>query len=117
MQAAIERGPHKGTLVPGTMEYARKKAWAKEKAGQCKIVKWKDINDDPPQNLKLRTVAAVPHKSRDYRMILDLSFALRMCGYEIPAVNEETNPLAPEEALVMLGSALPRMIATIAEEK
>ena len=40
-----------------------------------------------------------------------------MCGYEIPAVNEATRPLAPEEALAMLGSALPRMIAAVAEAK
>ena len=69
--------------------------------------------------MKLSPVAAVPHKSRDYRMILDLSFALRMCRYEIPAVNEATKPLAPEEAFAMLGSALlvTRMIAAVAESK
>ena len=40
-----------------------------------------------------------------------------MCGYEILAVNESTKPLAPEEALSMLGRALPRIIAAVAEAK
>ena len=34
----------------------------------------------PPTNLKLAPVAAVPHKSRNFRLILDLSFAVKAVG-------------------------------------
>ena len=34
MKVAVERGPHKGSLVPGSMVYAHREARAKEEAGQ-----------------------------------------------------------------------------------
>ena len=57
----------------------------------------------------------IPHKSRKYRAILDLSFCLRMNGYEVPSVNEATKICAPEDAINQIGSVLPRIIEALAE--
>ena len=41
----------------------------------------------------------IPHKIRKYRAILDLSFALKVVGWDLPSVNEVTKETAPAEAL------------------
>jgi len=44
--------------------------------GEAEIFKWDDIKDAPHPNLKISPLAAVPHKSRLFLVILDLSFQL-----------------------------------------
>ena len=57
--------------------------------GQARVVLWDDIKHDHPKQLKISPVAAIPHKSRAYRSILDLSFALRLDdGGTVPSVND-----------------------------
>ena len=41
----------------------------------------------------------IPHKSRKYIAILDLSFALKVAGWGITLVNKETKETAPSEVL------------------
>jgi hypothetical protein len=49
-------------------------------------------------------VAAIPHKSRAYRSILDLSFALRLDdGGTAPSVKDTTQKFAPQGAIGQLG--------------
>ena len=56
----------------------------------------------------------VPHKSRKYRAILDLSYQLLVVGYLLPSVNDATKNFTPEEAISQIGSALPRIIGVLA---
>ena len=56
----------------------------------------------------------IPHKSRKYRAILDLSFALTVAGYDLPSVNDATKKMAPEAAINQIGSVLPRIIEAMA---
>ena len=44
--------------------------------GQVRAVLWDDMKDNHPRQLKVSSVAAIPHKSRAYRSILYLSFVL-----------------------------------------
>ena len=67
----------------------------------------------PPQ-LKVSPIAATPHKSRPFRMILDLSFRLKVNNMIMPSVNDSTVKLGPQEALNYIGSALPRLIYAMA---
>jgi hypothetical protein len=39
-------------------------------------VDWNDIKGNPPEQLKISPISMVPHKSRKFRTILDLSFAI-----------------------------------------
>ena len=52
------------------------------------MVKWKDIKDAPPANLKTSPIVMIPHKSRKYRTILDLSCILNIGGSYLPLAND-----------------------------
>ena len=58
----------------------------------------------------------IPHNSRKFRAILDLSFVLRLFGIEVTSVNDATNKeKSPTNAMGQLGQVLPRLIAKMAE--
>jgi hypothetical protein len=61
-------------------------------------------------------IAAIPHKSRAYRMILDLSYALHTpdTNNSIPSVNFSTSPSALYHAMYKLGNVIPRLIQLMA---
>ena len=83
--------------------------------GYARVVKWKDIKDDIPPQLKISPVAMIPHKSKKFRCILDLSFALYHKGQRLSSVNESTTKLAKPEAMVQLGLSLKRIISVMAK--
>jgi hypothetical protein len=88
----------------------------KVRAQQASIVQWNDIKADPPRDLKVSPIAMVPHKSRAYRAILDLSFSFNMGdGSRIPSVNSTTTKTAPKGSIDQLGHALNRIIYAFAE--
>ena len=60
------------------MEVLVKEVAAKVKQQQCRVVVWEDIKDNPPEQLKVSPIVMIPHKSRKFRAILDLCFALRL---------------------------------------
>ena len=80
------------------------------------MVLWDSIKDAPPTQLKISPIAMIPHKSRLYRAILDLSFKLRLQGGSvIPSVNETTKKTAPHGAIDQLGHSLTRLIHAFAQ--
>jgi hypothetical protein len=64
-----------------------------------------------------RPAAMIPHKSRAFRCILDLSFLLKLLGQHYKSVNETTNKQASQESMAQLGSALKRIIAQVADNQ
>ena len=76
LDAAVEKGPHLSAREPGAAEQFCKEAGEKAAQGFCRIVKWKALRRDPPRDLKIFPLAAVPHKLRSWRAILDLLFKL-----------------------------------------
>ena len=116
MWEAVERGPHRSALSSEALQHFADETREKVNAGQAKIVNWDDIKDNPPPQLKVSPIAAIPHKSRSYRSILDLSFSLRLKnGGILPSVNDTTIKTAPKGALDQLGHALSRIIHAFAE--
>ena len=115
MQAAVEKGPHVSALLPEAMEQFAAEVAEKERQGQCRVVLWDDIKANPPEQLKISPLAAVPHKSRTWRAILDLSFRIRLDQRTVPSVNESTEKTAPKGACDQLGHALARIIHAFAE--
>jgi hypothetical protein len=80
------------------------------------VVLWDDIMHNHPRQLKVSLVAATPHKSRAYRLILDLSFALCLKdGGVIKPVNDTTKKLAPRGAIDQLGHSVKRIIHAFAK--
>jgi hypothetical protein len=81
-------------------------------------VEWDSIKDNPPAQLKISPIAAIPHKSRGFRSILDLSFSLCLTnGGVLLSVNNTTIKIAPKGALNTLGHALSRIIHAFTETK
>ena len=115
MQAAIDRGPHISALDPNAITQLHEEVQQKVANGQARIVNWDDIKDDPPAELKISPLAMIPHKSRLFRAILDLSFPVRLVdGSIVPSVNAGTTKTAPRGAINQIGHSLQRIIHAFA---
>jgi hypothetical protein len=116
MEAAIERGPHVSAMDPEAMTQLQQEVADKVKKGQAKLILWDEIKDDPPPELKISPIAMIPHKSRQFRAILDLSFRLKLKNDSfIPSVNESTTLEAPAGAIDQMGHVLSRLIHAMAD--
>ena len=115
MQAAVERGSHPSAKDPIAAKACRAETMAKVNEKRCRLVPWNTIKHDPPPNLKISPIAAIPHKSRLFRMILDLSFSLKVENQNLISVNDASDKtLAPQHAMYELGNVIPRIIHTLA---
>lgn len=113
--AAIQRGPHITACAPDARACLIQETTDKVKEGFARLIKLGDIINDLPRHLKISPVAMVPHKSRLFRCILDLSFALRFKGRVIESVNSTTKLKAPQKAMAELGHVVQRLIITLAD--
>ena len=111
---ALKRGPHISAKNPTAAKYLHEETQEKLKGGYIRIVKWKDIKHNCPKNLKNSPVAMIPHKSRSFRCILDLSFKLKVNGTKINSVNETTTTQSPQKSMAQLGWVIKRIITTMA---
>jgi len=116
MQAAIERGPHRSALSDEAIAHFKAEVDEKVRTGQAKLVAWDSIKDNPPPELKILPIAAIPHKSKQFRSILDLSFHLQMArGEVLLSVNSTTVKTEPKGTIDQLGHLLSRIIHAFAE--
>lgn len=114
--AEVERGPHVSALEEDAIAQLEGEIAGKVTEKQCKVVLWDDIKHNTPQQLKISPLAMIPHKSRKYCAILDLSFWIWLqCGREVPSVNKATTLEAPAGAIDQLGHSLQRIIHVFAE--
>ena len=111
----LKRGPHVSAKQKDAKIQLHAETKDKINHGYARTVRWKDIKNKLPRNFKLSPIAMIPHKSKLFRAILDLSFKLRHKGKEYPSVNEFTNKLAKQEAMVQLGQTLKRIVALMAD--
>jgi hypothetical protein len=81
------------------------------------MVLWDDVKHDHHQRpLKVSPGAALPHKSRAYRSILDLLFALCLKDVGIiELVNNTSEKWAPRGAVAQISHSLKRIIHSFAE--
>ena len=116
MWEAVDHGPHQSSLSPEAIAHFAEESAAKVLAGQAKLALWDNIKDNPPLQLKISPIAAIPHKSKAFRSILDLLFRLRLKnGGFLESVNNSTLKLAPKGALDQLGHSLSRIIHAFTE--
>jgi hypothetical protein len=85
--------------------------------GLCVLVDWDTLKDNMPLNLKVSPLAAIPHKSRAFRMILDLSFQHHTAeGTKYDSVNSApADPTVPEHSQNELGNVIPRLLWALAK--
>jgi hypothetical protein len=115
LDAAISKGSHPSAMEPEAAAQLREETLEKVGQGYARLVQWAELRRAPPKNLKISPIAAIPHKSRGFRMILDLSHGVQLRDVRFPSVNEATNPtVAPTDAMAELGNVLPRLIYAVA---
>ena len=96
----------------GSAQALRHETLEQIEGGYTRIVKWSVLRKQLLAKLKLSPIAAIPHKSRAFRKILDLSFAL---NDNFISVNDATDDSqAPLHAMYELGRVLPRLIHAMA---
>ncbi len=79
-------------------------------------MQWEDIKENPPKERKISPIAAIPHKLKAYRSILDLSFWLRLkSGGVLSAVNDTTKKTASKGAIDKIGESLLHIIHAFSE--
>jgi len=69
-----------------------------------------------PETLIISPAACIPHNSRPFRVILDLSYSLLLNGLVyLSSVNDTTDPAALPAAMGQLGSCLRCLVAHMAD--
>ena len=72
MEAVVTKGPHSSALENYAISTIQVEAWEKTAQGFATIVKWDNIKQNPPSNLKVPPLTIIHHKGRKYRAVLDL---------------------------------------------
>jgi hypothetical protein len=115
IEKLLHKGPHKSSKSREAIRQLRKETKEKIRCGYARVVKWGDIKENVPKKLKISPVAMIPHKSKKYRCILDLSFTLFQKGIHYTSVNANTTKRAKPEAMAQLGHCLKRLVATMTD--
>ena len=113
LDVMIERGPHKSARRKKAIKQPQDKTVDKIKHKYAQVVRWGDINNNIPLKLKISLVTMIPHNSKAFRFILDLSFMLHHNGIKFLLVNNNTSKKARTESMVLLGQVLRRLIEYI----
>ena len=121
LEEAVAYGAHPSATTPEAATTLRDEALEKVDQGFAKLIPWKELRKLITQGLKrhakVSPIAAIPHKSRLFRMILDLSKKgqRRKGQTKTTSVNELTNEeAAPKHSMSQLGSTINRIIFAIA---
>ena len=65
--------------------------------------------------MKISSIAAIPHKSRNYRNILNLAYNLNLNNKKLPSVNEiNDKTLTQQYTMYKLDNVIPRIIQSMA---
>ena len=69
-----------------------------------------------PTKMKVLPISEIPHKSKAFISILDLSFSLKLTPHgHVPSVNKNREKTAPGGAIDQIGHVLLRLIRAFAE--
>jgi hypothetical protein len=113
---AVAHGPHQSALSPEALIHFAEEAAGKVRTKQAWIVLWDDIKDNPPKQMKISPIAAIPHTSKPIRSILDLSFQFPLKnGGILASINDTMEKLAPKGAIDQTGKCLSQIIHAFAE--
>ena len=66
--------------------------------------------------MKASPIVVVPHKSKAFRSILDMSFSLKLTPYgHVPSVNKNSDNMDPGDAIDQIRYVLLRLISEFTE--
>ena len=115
IELMLQYGPHRSALEKKAVRQLCQETADKITHKYARMVKWGDIKTNIPTKLKISPVAMIPHKSKPYMCILDISVTLFNKGVKCASVNEKTTKMARPEAMAQLGFVLKRIIHTMAQ--
>ena len=96
IHAAGMRGPHESALAEEAISHFSAEPKEKVASNQARLVFYKNFKGDLPTKMKVSPIAEIPHKSKSFRSILDLSFSLKLTPHaRVPSVNKNSNNRAP----------------------
>lgn len=111
IEATIRRGAHPSARTPDAITELHRETHEQVANGYATVITLDQLRSLAPPNVKISPCAAIPHKTRKYRKLLDLSWALD----GLKSVNASTDlRQAPLNAMNQLGKVLPRLIHTLA---
>jgi hypothetical protein len=118
LDAAVAYGAHPSAESPTAATALREESMEKVNQKFAQLIPWKKLRQlivqGLHQNTKVSPIAAIPHKSRLFRMILDLSSKGQRRN-KTKSVNELTNEAAaPSHSMDELGNVLGRFIYLLA---
>ena len=103
MWEAVALGPHQSSQYTKALAHFAVECAKKVRVGQAKLIRWDDIKDNLPPQLKISPIVAIPHKSNALRSIFDLSLSLHLKnGGILLSVNDSTFKMAPRGAFDQL---------------
>jgi hypothetical protein len=115
IEESIKRGNHVSATTKEAIDLIKSDVDCQIKAGLTKLIPWETIKDDPPYNLKISPVEVIFYKERRGRILMDLSFPVKLGNKIIQqSVNETTRQQAPLESLDQLGKVMNRMVGYMA---
>ena len=118
LDAAVAYGAHPSASTPEAAEALRHEALEKVEQRFAKLMPWSQLRQliiqGSHKHTKVSPIAAIPHKSRLFRMILDLSSKGQRRN-QTQSVNELTDEAsAPNQSMAQLGQVLGRFIHAVA---
>ena len=123
LDQAVSYGAHPSASAPEAAQALRDEALDKVKQGFARLVPWSTLRKEIAAGRKLHSkispIAAIPHKSRLFRMILDLSHKgqRRLGPDQKQSVNQLTDEAAaPSLSMAQLGSTLGRIIYAVGSQ-
>ena len=87
----------------------------KELKSHAQVVLWGDIKDNPPKALKISRIAMIPHKSKKFWAILNLSYTINLMERRIESLNGTMKTTVPQGAMCQMDHLLNHIIYAYAE--
>lgn len=123
LDQAVQYGAHPSAESAEASLALRTESLEKVQQGFTRLVPWSALRQQiaagAKQHTKISPIAAIPHKSRLFRMILDLSHKgqRRLGPHTKKSVNELTDEAAaPSHSMSQLGQALGRVIYAVGSQ-
>ena len=71
-------GPHKSALTEEAIAHFAAESKGKVASNQARLICYDNFKGNFPTKMKVSPIAAIPHKSKAFIPILDLSFSLKL---------------------------------------
>ena len=83
-------GPHVSDLADKAIAHFYAESKGKLASNWACLVLYDEIKDNIPTQMKMSPIASIPHKSKAFILILDLSFLLKLIPHgRVPSVNKK----------------------------